>query len=371
MSWECGVRVCCGWQDQKMNDYFDPKLTQLKDTFIPVEEEDAGKKKWVFSVLNFMNYLVLAFIVRVFIGRLVCYDLIPKDLQQALSDHKPTPVFWKSNRLLVEVDDLPLLIGEADSTWKSKWSRNALRNGHGMHDGMVSFYATPSDLGAEDKATCKEYIVKRTCLHLSMHFIVAFKLKLVCYAHYCVVILFSGDRSILEYVYLRNHSHWLIYNKMYLPPLHSNSCSLGISIASKERKGKKKFLKEQSKPLFPLYSCRSVSSEFDANSRPTMVKPVGDSAEFWPAGLLFVVPTSVPVCLVAAPGPVAFSPDRAPLPGCCTLLIAPRGEPASISSVLNNRQNEGRDWKTRLGGHTTRWTHRSTDAWFICNMIHL
>ena len=29
------------------------------------------------------------------------------------------------------------------------------------------------------------------------------------------VTLFSGDRCILNYVYLRNHSHWLIYNKMY------------------------------------------------------------------------------------------------------------------------------------------------------------
>ena len=29
------------------------------------------------------------------------------------------------------------------------------------------------------------------------------------------VTLFSGDRCILDYVCLKDHSHWLIYNKMY------------------------------------------------------------------------------------------------------------------------------------------------------------
>ena len=29
------------------------------------------------------------------------------------------------------------------------------------------------------------------------------------------VLLFSGDRCILDYAHLRNHSHWLIYNKIY------------------------------------------------------------------------------------------------------------------------------------------------------------
>ena len=33
-----------------------------------------------------------------------------------------------------------------------------------------------------------------------------------------IVILFSGDRCIRDFVYLRNHSHWLIYNKMYISP---------------------------------------------------------------------------------------------------------------------------------------------------------